>query len=167
MVTSTDLKMLTKYKAWADTIFYETASKLSDQELRQQRPMLFGNILSLLNHVYSMDIVWKSHLEGTPHNLETRNPDCTGSFTTLRTNQANINQWYENYIDSLAPDKYNEIVNFTFIGGGDGNMKRSEIIQHFVNHASYHRGHIEGVLYQMSIEPPTTDIPVFLRETQN
>ena len=35
-----------------------------------------------------------------------------------------------------------------------------------VNHASYHRGHIEGVLYQMSVEPPTTDLPVFLRVIQ-
>lgn len=167
MTPNTDLKKLTLYKAWADKIFYQAMSELPDQELRRERPMLFGNILSLLNHVYSMDIVWKSHLEGIPHNLQTRNPEYKGSFTTLRTNQASINQWYEDYIENLAPDKYNEIVNFTFIGGGDGSMRRSQIIQHFVNHASYHRGHIEGVLYQMSIEPPTTDIPVFLRETHN
>ncbi|MEM7260053.1 MAG: DinB family protein [Pseudomonadota bacterium] len=42
-------------------------------------------------------------------------------------------------------------------------MSRSEILHHIVNHASYHRGHIEGVLYQLCIEPPTTDLPVFLQ----
>ena len=68
------------------------------------------------------------------------------------------------YIDSLSIEKYKEVVNFTFIGGGSGKMRRFEIIQHVVNHGSYHRGHIEGVLYQMLIEPPTTDMPVFLRE---
>lgn len=31
------------------------------------------------------------------------------------------------------------------------------------NHATYHRGHIEGVMYQLSIEPPATDIPVFIK----
>ena len=50
---------------------------------------------------------------------------------------------------------------FTFISGGFG-----KIIQNVVNHASYHRGHIEGVFYQMSVEPPITDLPVFLREIQ-
>lgn len=45
-------------------------------------------------------------------------------------------------------------------------MKVFEIVQHMVNHASYHRGHIEGVLYQMSIEPPVTDIPVFLQKVK-
>lgn len=45
-------------------------------------------------------------------------------------------------------------------------MKVFEIVQHMVHHASYHRGHIEGVLYQMSIEPPVTDIPVFLQKVK-
>lgn len=167
MQTSTDLKVLTQYKTWADKTFYHAISKLPDEELRRERPMLFGNILSLLHHVYSMDIVWKAHLEGVPHHLDTRNPDYSGSFAALRANQVGINQWYEDFIERLDPDKYSEMVNFTFIGGGEGKMRRFEIIQHFVNHASYHRGHIEGVLYQMSIEPPTTDIPVFLREAHH
>lgn len=160
----TDLETLVKYKVWADEIFYRAISKLPDEELKKTRPMLFENIFSLLNHIYAMDVVWKSHLEGIPHNLQTRNPENLSSFTDLREKQATINKWYENYIGSLSTGKYREVVNFTFIGGGDGKMKRNEIIQHVVNHASYHRGHIEGVLYQMSIEPPTTDIPVFLRE---
>lgn len=42
-------------------------------------------------------------------------------------------------------------------------MRKYEIIHHVVNHGSYHRGHIEGVMYQMSVEPPTTDLPIFLR----
>ena len=164
MEASSDLQTLTRYKTWADDVFYKAISKLPAEELTRERPMLFGNILSLLHHIYSMDVVWKSHLKATPHNLQTRNPEYSGSFATLRAEQVSINQWYEHYIESLSLDKHREIVNFTFIGGGEGKMRISEIIQHCVNHASYHRGHIEGVLYQMSIEPPTTDIPVFLRE---
>jgi uncharacterized damage-inducible protein DinB len=164
MVELTNLEILVKYKTWADEIFYHAISRLPDEELKRTRPMLFGNIFSLFNHIYAMDGVWKSHLEGIPHNLQTRNPENLSSFTDLRENQATINNWYENYIDNLCIEKYKEMVNFTFIGGVEGKMKRFEIIQHVVNHASYHRGHIEGVLYQMSVEPPTTDMPVFLRE---
>lgn len=164
MIELTDLEILVKYKAWADEVFFQTIFKLPDEELKRDRPMLFGNIFSLLNHIYSMDVVWKSHLEGIPHTLQTRNPESSSSFADLREDQATINNWYKSYIDNLCIEKYKEIVNFTFIGGRDGKMRRFEIIQHVVNHASYHRGHIEGVLYQMLIEPPTTDIPVFLRE---
>lgn len=167
MAELTNLETLVKYKSWADEIFYQAISKLPDEALRQERRMLFGNILSLLNHIYSMDVVWKAHLEGVPHNFKTRNPASSLSFHDLRTSQTAINAWYENYINNLPTETYREMVSFTFIGGGSGEMRRFEIIQHVVNHASYHRGHIEGVLYQMLIEPPTTDIPVFLRETRS
>ena len=43
-------------------------------------------------------------------------------------------------------------------------MRRSDILLHVVNHATYHRGHIAMMMYGMSTSPPTTDLPVFLRE---
>ncbi len=163
MIEPTNLELLIKYKTWADEVFYQAISSLPDEELRLDRPMLFGNILSLLNHVYAMDLVWKSHLTGYEHNLQTRNPKCTSSFSALRREQSSVNSWYQSYIKSISHDSYGQQIAFTFIGGGEGSMSIVEIIQHVVNHASYHRGHIEGVLYQMSIEPPTTDLPVFLK----
>jgi len=71
--------------------------------------------------------------------------------------------WFEDYADQLSARQLDEEIEFIFIGGDVGKMQRSEVIHHVINHASYHRGHIEGVLYQMSVEPPTTDIPVFLK----
>ena len=137
---------------------------LSEGELKQDRPMLFNNILSLLNHVYAMDLVWKSNLEAIPHHMKTRNPVVKVSFNELQINQSELNLWFERYFSRLDHEGQEEKVGFNYIGGGTGVMSRAEILQHVVNHSSYHRGHIEGVLYQMSIEPPTTDIPVFIDE---
>lgn len=55
----------------------------------------------------------------------------------------------------------------TFIGGGPGALTRAEILLHVVNHTTYHRGHIGDMVYQIPAEPPTTDLPVFLRETRS
>lgn len=162
MNNHTELAGLARYKSWADRIFYDAISLLAEEELVRQRPMLFGNILALLNHVYAMDIAWRSNLQGTAHNMQTRNPENVPAFSTLRKQQAEINHWFEQYTGGLSHEQLTENVHFTFIGGDAGTMRRYEIIRHVVNHASYHRGHIEGVLYQMAIEPPTTDIPVFL-----
>ena len=43
-------------------------------------------------------------------------------------------------------------------------MRREDIVLLAVNHTTYHRGHVAAMLYQISTEPPTTDLPVFLRE---
>lgn len=161
----TQLKSLVSYKAWADRALYNALAELPQEQLVTERPMLFGSILKLLNHVYAMDSVWKHNLEGTPHKLNTRNPDNAPQFTDLKRDQSAINRWYAAYVDRLSAEQMSSRVNFTFIGGEKGALKKSDVIHHIVNHSSYHRGHIEGVLYQLSVEPPTTDIPVFIRET--
>jgi len=55
-------------------------------------------------------------------------------------------------------------VSFTLIGGNRGVMTRSEILLHVVNHCTYHRGFVADMFYQVPARPPTTDLPVFLRE---
>src|SRR5262249_16304753 len=57
-----------------------------------------------------------------------------------------------------------EKVTFTLIGGNQGVMTRGEILLHVVNHTSYHRGFVADLFYQVPARPPTTDLPVFLRE---
>ena len=43
-------------------------------------------------------------------------------------------------------------------------MSRRDILLHVVNHTTYHRGHAADILYHLNIFPPTTDLPVFLKE---
>jgi uncharacterized damage-inducible protein DinB len=156
--------MLTRYNAWADALLYTVLADLPATELAAPRPLFTGNILRMLNHVYLMDVVWKSHLLGVPHNLVTRNPETAPDFPVLRDVQRQIDAWYVDYADGIAPGQDEEMVSFTFIGGGAGKMRREDILLHAVNHTTYHRGHLSGVLYQLGIEAPATDLPVFLRE---
>lgn len=158
-----DITTLFRYKSWADNLLYASLSQIESTELERNRPMLFGNILSLLNHVYAMDFVWQCNLNGVAHNLNTRNPQDLPVYSELWQKQQTINCWYEDYSKQRSSDQLESTVHFAFIGGGQGKMKEGEILQHVINHASYHRGHIEGVMYQLRIEPPTTDIPVFLQ----
>jgi uncharacterized damage-inducible protein DinB len=43
-------------------------------------------------------------------------------------------------------------------------MTRAEMIMHVVNHATYHRGIVSEMLYQVPVAAPATDLPVFLRD---
>jgi uncharacterized damage-inducible protein DinB len=158
------LKMLTLYKAWANDLLFQTLSEHPESELIAKRQIVFGNILRTLNHVYVMDVVWRAHLEGSSHGFTTRNPETSPPFAELREAQKSIDAWYVRYAESLAAPAYEDVLNFTFIGGGSGSMSRSDILLHVVNHATYHRGHIAGMIYQIPAHPPTTDLPVFLRD---
>jgi len=158
------LSTLTRYTAWANRVFFDALAKLPEEELVAQRPILFGSILRTLNHVYAMSWVWRCHLEGVPHDLTTRNPPDAPPFAELREKQAALDAWYIQYAEGMDAARLTEIVDFTFIGGGEGSMSREDILLHVVNHTTYHRGHAAGLMYQIPAMPPTTDLPVFLRE---
>jgi uncharacterized damage-inducible protein DinB len=159
------LQRLTRYKAWADHVFLQSLAALPEAVLADHQPIVFGSMLRTLHHVYCMDQVWKAHLEGVPHGFKTRNPDDCPPFETLRAAQESIDGWYVQYAQSLDETSLNETVHFTFIGGGEGAMSRGDILMHVINHTTYHRGHVATMMYNASAYPPTTDLPVFLRET--
>jgi uncharacterized damage-inducible protein DinB len=55
--------------------------------MTKPHPIVFGNILRVLNHVYAMDLVWRAHLLGTPHAFTTRSPEECPPFAELRAAQ--------------------------------------------------------------------------------
>jgi uncharacterized damage-inducible protein DinB len=165
MAALANVRMLTRYAAWANSLLYASIAKLPPIELTRERQIVFGNLLRTLNHVYTMDLVWQAHLEGRPHGFTTRIPDVQRSLAELAAMQASLDAWYIGYAAALSDSSGDEVVDFTFIGGGQGSMGRIDILLHVVNHTTYHRGHIAAMLYQIPAIPPTTDLPVFLRDT--
>ena len=158
-----NIRLLTRYSAWANSLLYLAIGELPEDELTKPRQIVFGNLIRTLNHVYTIDLVFQAHLEGREHGFKTRTPDVRVSFSELRMAQATLNSWYIRYAEDMSDRLGEEMVDFTFIGGGDGRMSRGDILLHVVNHTTYHRGHIAAMMYQIPAQPPTTDLPVFLR----
>ncbi|HKU79664.1 MAG TPA: DinB family protein [Rhodanobacteraceae bacterium] len=133
---SQPLQTLTRYKAWANERLYTTLAGLSLDQLAAPTPIFAGSILRTLNHVYLVDVVWKSHLLGVPHDLTTRNPEATPPLSELRAAQRDIDAWYVDCAAAMTPVVANEVVHFTFIGGGDGALRREDMVLHAVNHTT-------------------------------
>lgn len=159
------LQMLTRYRKWADRLLYQSLAAVPEQALSEPQPIIFGSLLRTLHHTYCMDLVWKAHLEGVPHGLTSRNPDHCPAFEALHSAQADMDDWYVRYAASLDEASCDETLRFTFIGGGEGEMRRGEMLLHVMNHGTYHRGHVAMMMYGLSVPPPTTDLPVFLRDS--
>lgn len=82
----------------------------------------------------------------------------------MRQSQRGLDEWYSSYADKLSQDRHDEVVAFTFVGGGPGALSRGDILLHVVNHKTYHRGFVADMICQIPARPPTTDLPVFLRD---
>ena len=157
------LVTFTRYRTWADRLVYDAVARMPREAVERPQPIVFGSLLRTLNHVLLMDRVWQAHLLGESHDITSRNPDTCPALDSLRGEQEAMNAWYERYAASLSPADLAEVVSFRFIGGSPGAMTREDIILHVVNHATYHRGHIADMMYHASVQPPTTDLPVFIQ----
>ena len=157
-------RMLTRYNAWANKLIFDAVAALPEGEATKERKSLFKNMVHTLNHNYVIDRIWQAHLEGREHGYAARNTPDHPPLAELRREQQTVDEWYIAWSDALADAALEERVSFTLIGGKPGEMTRGEILLHVVNHTSYHRGFVADLFYQVSARPPTTDLPVFLRE---
>jgi len=165
MTNARTARMLARYNAWANQLIFDAVAALPEGEATKERQSLFRNIVHTLNHSYVIDRIWQAHLEGREHGYVTRNTRDHPPLAELWRAQREIDRWYVNWSDALSDAALDEKVRFTLIGGNPGVMTRGEILLHVINHTSYHRGFVADLFYQVPARPPTTDLPVYLRET--
>jgi uncharacterized damage-inducible protein DinB len=158
------VRTLTRYNAWADNLIFDAVAGLPEGEATKPRQSLFKDIVHTLNHIYVIDLIFQAHLEGRAHGFTARNTPDYPPLEELRRAQAALDDWYVAWSDRVGDAELDEKLSFTFVGGGEGAMTRAEMIVHIVNHTSYHRGFVAELFYQVPARPPTTDLPVFLRD---
>jgi uncharacterized damage-inducible protein DinB len=164
MSATSQICMLTRYKAWANEIIYSMVSALPEEEALRQRATRFGNMVHTLNHVYVIDSVFKAHLLGEKHGYTARNTPTHPPLAELWSTVQTLDKWYVDFAAALNPAELEKTIEFEFIGGGQGAMRVDEMILHVVNHGTYHRGFVGDMMYQAGVTPEATDLPVFLRD---
>lgn len=159
-----DLRMLLRYNAWANDRLFSALAALPVQDVHEPMIPSVGSMVRALNHSLVVDQIWQAHLEQRPHGFSSRNTAQEPSLGELSASQSRLDQWYIDYADSLSPEEHGEQVDFQFVDGGTGRLRRGEALLHVANHKTYHRGYVAVVLYQLGGRPPVMDLPVFLRD---
>jgi uncharacterized damage-inducible protein DinB len=162
MVDPEGAKALARYKSWADNLTLGAVAALPPGEAARERPTLFKSIIGTLNHSYVVDLIWQAHLEGRAHGFTARNVVPYPELEALTAAQRRVNEWLLGWSEAQSAASLREAVSFRQVSGEQGTMTRGEILLHIVNHATYHRGWVSDLFFQVPAKPPTTDWNVFL-----
>lgn len=154
--------MLAKYSDWADQVLFKAMKSLPEGAIYNQTGTLFKSMVGTLNHNYVVDLIWRAHLLREKHNFSTRRDVLYPNFDDLIIEQSKINQWYIDWVKQQTEQSFNERLNFTFVTGQQGEMTRGEMFLHIVNHKTYHRGWVSQMFFDFGVNPPETDLCVFL-----
>ena len=157
-------QLFARYRAWADKLTYDAVRALPPGEAEKERPTLFKTIIGTLNHNYLIDRIWQAHIEGRDHGLGARNLILHARLPELWEAQQAMNRWRVEWSAAQSASSLAEPVRLRFVDGDDGEMTRGAILLHVVNHATYHRGWVADMFFQVPARNPATDLPVFLGE---
>jgi uncharacterized damage-inducible protein DinB len=152
--------LLLGMKRWADRGLYEVVGRNLGQLSDEHAAML----IRILDHMHVVDRIFQHHLQGSPHSFRAPVSETAPQFQALAHSVAEVDDWYASYVAGLAPDDFEEPVDFVFTSGKPARMRRGEILLHVCLHGEYHRGNAGAVLQLKGIAPSRDAITDFLED---
>ncbi len=159
-----NIKMLMRYSKWANDMMLVAISGLPTEEFVKRRPAALGGMTFTLAHIDIVDQIWRGHLLGKEHGFSSRTSETPGDLETLSYKIQEMDEWYVHYADTMSEALLNEKIKFSFVDGGSGEMTRGDMLIHICNHKTFHRGHLADMFYQSGFNPPSIDLPVYMRD---
>jgi uncharacterized damage-inducible protein DinB len=162
-----DIKRQFNYMEWANELAMNAAAQLPDEQLRRDVGISHQSIFGTLLHMAGAEWIWVERWHGrSPAKAEAWASWTTESCADL---PALTERWRAlvdrrtRFVSGLDEDRLNADLPFKLLSGDASSMPLVDQMQHVVNHATMHRGQVVGMIRQLGIEPPATDLLFYLR----
>jgi uncharacterized damage-inducible protein DinB len=151
------LRGLLAYTIWADRQILEALAEVPADDLARDTGASFGSVLGTMTHILAGEQLWLSRFVGAPlERLPTVEdypdlPALAAGFTEL---------WpqLEYVLASLTQEQVAGDFSWVSTHGESRTAPYRQVLLHFVNHATYHRGQVVALLRQLGHAPPSTDL---------
>ena len=162
-----DIKRIFDYTEWANDLAMEAADELPDDDLWRDVGISHNSIFGTLLHMAGAEWIWLERWNGhSPAKAEAWSQWTPESCTDL----AMLNErWLEvvtrraQFISDLDEQRLAAELPFKLLSGDPSSMRLVDQMQHVANHATMHRGQVVGMIRQLGIDPPSTDLLFYLR----
>lgn len=148
-----DLKTLIDYHYWARDRVLDAVAPLSAEQYTRDLGSSFKSIRDTLAHAYAAEWAWYSRWHGSsPTALLPADqfPDVAALRRLWTEHEAKM----RSFVDGLGDEGLSRVVEYKLLSGQPGASIIWQMLQHVVNHASYHRGQVTTMLRQIGAEPP-------------
>src|SRR3954471_11356382 len=163
----TDITRLFEYTEWANGLALDAAVNLSDENLRREVGISHGSIFGTLLHMAGAESILLERWQGrSPAKAEAWLRWTTGSCADLGILKERWQQLIDQrakYFLELDESRLAGELPFKLLSGDASSMRLVDQIQHVANHATLHRGQVVGMIRQLGIDPPSTDLLFYLR----
>ncbi len=158
-----DFRRLYDYNSWANRRTLEACAPLTDEQFTRDLHSSFRSVRDTLVHILLVEWLWRERWLG-------RSPDKYPPATDFPRLEAVRHRWAEvesnllGYIAALKPEDLDRVIEHKTTSGVPQAAPLSQMLQHLVNHGTYHRGQVATMLRQLDAKPIATDLIFFYRE---
>ena len=163
-MTLTDLRTLLDYHYWARDRMLNAIDGLTPDEFTRDLGGSFPSIHRTLVHTYSAEWAWHSRWNGhSPTAL--LSPEQFPDPPSLRSAWIALEAQVRDFLETLGESGVTRRFEYRLLSGQAGASIFWHMLQHVVNHASYHRGQVTSMLRQIGAAPPKSmDLITYYRE---
>jgi uncharacterized damage-inducible protein DinB len=162
-----DIQQLLTYTEWANDLTMDAAAKLPGESLNHDFGISHKSIFGTLVHMAGAEWIWLKRWNGySPAKAEAWSRWSTEScaeLATLKGHWAELVNQRTQYVSQLDESALAADLPFKLLSGDPSSMPLVHQMQHVVNHATMHRGQVVGMIRQLGLEPPATDLIFYLR----
>lgn len=162
-----DIGHLFDYTEWANDLAMAAAAKLSDEDLRRDVGISHRSIFGTLLHMAGAEWIWIERWHGrSPAKAvawASWTEESCPDLVTLKQRWGELIDRRSRFISGLDEEQLQAELAFKLLSGDASSMRLVHQMQHVVNHATMHRGQVVGMIRQLGIDPPATDLLFYIR----
>lgn len=162
MITPAHAQLMARYNRWQNQSLYAAADQISDADRRRDEGAFFGSIHATLNHLLWADQIWLHRFAGTPA-PRAKSPKESVlelmAWGDLKSERAAFDETIVDWTEKLDPAWLEG--DLTWFSGAAGREIRRpcwQLVAHFFNHQTHHRGQVHGMLTRLGAKPEATDL---------
>jgi uncharacterized damage-inducible protein DinB len=157
-----DITQLVAFNRWANQCFFDALSQLPSEQYRQDMRSSHGGIHGTLAHLISAERGWLNRWQGKS-DTGTAAIGQMHSVAELKAVWEGVCEEMEQFLGSMDEQKLQAPL-ATTARSGNHLATYAQMIQHVMDHSTYHRGQIVTMLRQLGVTPPSTGMLRFYRD---
>lgn len=158
-----DLKNLLEYHYWARDRMLDAVEPLTPEQFTKDLGSSFKSIRDTVAHTHAAEWAWHSRWRGVSP-AELLPADRFPDVASARAAWSDLEQQVRSLVDGMSESDVTNVIAYKLLSGAEGSSPFWQMLQHMVNHASYHRGQVTTMLRQLGAKPgKSMDMIAFYR----
>jgi uncharacterized damage-inducible protein DinB len=169
-MTKNDIQLLYAYNDWANDRAMRASAALNPEQFTRGLGGSFPSIRDTLLHIVGGHWIWLAYWKDPPQTaaslstlLAQRNaqfhPDAFPNVPEVQLKWAQVQQEQSEFLNGVTEESLGQLLPFR-----NSQVRLAHLMQHLVNHSTYHRGQVALMMRQLGAEPLATDFHSFLVE---